>query len=68
MGEELQSMRRAEDVLQHPVHHLWAGGSCYFKEVSWQLQEMEAANGANSDRTANLGHAPTKGNSYVFKI
>lgn len=41
MGEKLKNMWTAEDVLQHPVQHLWAGESCCVKEVSWQLQEME---------------------------
>lgn len=68
VGEKLKNMWTAEDVLQHSVQHLWAGQSCCVKEVSWQLQEMEVANGANSDTAANLGHAPTKGSSSVLKI
>lgn len=65
--EKLRNMQTAEAVLQHPAQclctqGLWAGESCYFKEVSWQPKNVEVAN------WANFGNSPTKGNSYVLKI
>lgn len=36
--------------------------------MSWQCKNVEAANGANSDTTANFGNTPTKGNNFVLKF